>query len=65
MPGGLSIAGWKTQVLGRLGNHPNIAKVVDYWQNNNKAAIMVTTGPLEVRASCATHTRRELRGPVS
>jgi serine/threonine protein kinase len=42
MPGGLSVAGWETQVLGRLGNHPNIAKVVDYWEDNNKAAIMVS-----------------------
>ena len=41
MPDGLNVAGWETQVLGKLGNHPNIAKVVDHWDVNKKAAIMV------------------------
>ncbi len=42
MPDGLSVAGWETHVLGRLGNHPNIAIVVDHWDVNKKAAIMVS-----------------------
>jgi hypothetical protein len=41
MSGGLSVAGWETQVLGKLGSHPNIAKVVDHWEDN-EAAIMVS-----------------------
>ena len=41
MPGGLSVSAWEAQVLGRLGNHPNIAIVVDHWEDN-EAAIMVS-----------------------
>jgi hypothetical protein len=42
MPDSLSVAGWETHVLGRLGNHPNIAKVVDRWDVDKKAAIMAS-----------------------
>jgi serine/threonine protein kinase len=41
MPGGLTVGAWETRVLGKLGDHPNIAKVVDYWEDD-QAAIMVT-----------------------
>lgn len=41
MPGGLSVSAWEAQVLGKLGNHPNIARVVDHWEDD-KAAIMVS-----------------------
>ena len=41
MPGGLSVSAWEAQVLGKLGNHPNIARVVDHWEDN-EAAIMVS-----------------------
>jgi serine/threonine protein kinase len=41
MPDGLTVAAWETRVLGRLGDHPNIATVVDYWEDD-QAAIMVS-----------------------
>ena len=41
MPGGLSVSAWEAQVLGKLGNHPNIARVVEHWEDN-KSAIMVS-----------------------
>jgi len=41
MPGGLTVSAWEAQVLGRLGNHPNIARVVDHWEDD-EAAIMVS-----------------------
>ena len=41
MPDGLTVSAWEAQVLGRLGNHPNIARVIDHWEDN-EAAIMVS-----------------------
>jgi serine/threonine protein kinase len=41
MPSGLTLTAWEARVLGRLGDHPNIAKVVDYWPDG-EAAVMVT-----------------------
>ena len=40
-PGGLTVSAWEAQVLGRLGNHPNVARVVDHWEDD-EAAIMVS-----------------------
>jgi serine/threonine protein kinase len=43
MPDGLTVSAWEAQVLGKLGNHPNIARVVDQWDDDDdKAAIMVS-----------------------
>jgi serine/threonine protein kinase len=41
MPGGLTVSAWEAQVLGKLGNHPNIARVVDHWEDD-EAAVMVS-----------------------
>jgi eukaryotic-like serine/threonine-protein kinase len=41
LPGGLTVSAWEAQVLGKLGDHPNIATVLDQWQDD-KSAIMVT-----------------------
>ncbi len=41
MPDGLTVSAWEVQVLGKLGNHPNIAKVIDHWEDD-EAAIMVS-----------------------
>jgi serine/threonine protein kinase len=41
MPNGLAISAWEARVLGQLGNHPNIAKAHDYWEDG-KTAVMVT-----------------------
>jgi serine/threonine protein kinase len=40
MPDGLTVSAWEARVLGRLGDHPNIAIVVDQWEDD-EAAIMV------------------------
>jgi serine/threonine protein kinase len=41
MPSGLNVSAWEAQVLGSLGDHPNIANVLNYWMEND-VAIMVT-----------------------
>jgi serine/threonine protein kinase len=41
VPGGLTVSAWEAQVLGRLGNHPNIVRVIDHWEDD-EAAIMVS-----------------------
>lgn len=40
MPSGLSVAAWEAKVLGRLGDHPNIATVLDYWEDDEMAAMV-------------------------
>jgi serine/threonine protein kinase len=41
LPNGLTVSAWEAQVLGQLGNHPNIATADDYWEDG-KTAIMAT-----------------------
>jgi len=41
LPNGLTVGAWEASVLGRLGDHPNIAKAHDYWEEG-KTAVMVT-----------------------
>ena len=41
VPDGLTVSAWETLVLGQLGNHPNIARVVDHWEDDD-AAVMVS-----------------------
>ncbi len=41
MPDGLTVSAWEARVLGKLGDHPNIARVVDQWEDDD-AAIMVS-----------------------
>jgi serine/threonine protein kinase len=41
MPGGLTVSAWEARVLGQLGDHPNIATVLDHWEDD-ETAIMVT-----------------------
>ena len=41
MPGGLTFSAWEACVLGQLGDHPNIANVHDYWEENG-TAVMAT-----------------------
>jgi serine/threonine protein kinase len=40
-PDGLTVSAWEARVLGRLGNHPNIARVVDHWEDD-EAAILIS-----------------------
>ena len=41
MPGGLTVSAWEARVLGQLGDHPNIATVLGYWEDD-KTAVMVS-----------------------
>lgn len=41
MPSGMTVRAWEVQVLARLGDHPNIATVLDHWEDG-KIAAMVT-----------------------
>jgi serine/threonine protein kinase len=40
MPSGMTMAAWETRVLGKLGDHPNIARVVYHWEDD-EIAVMV------------------------
>lgn len=40
MPSGLTVRAWEAQVLARLGDHPNIASVLDHWEDENIAAMV-------------------------
>lgn len=40
MPSGMTMAAWETRVLGKLGDHPNIARVVHHWEDG-QTGIMV------------------------
>jgi serine/threonine protein kinase len=40
MPSGLTVSAWETHVLGRLGDHPNIATVLDHWEDDQIAAMV-------------------------
>ena len=37
LPSGQSKSAWEAQVLGRLGDHPNIATVIDHWEDGETA----------------------------
>src|ERR1700735_1570546 len=40
-PAGLTVNAWEARVLGRLGDHPNIATVLDRWAEG-KTSFMTT-----------------------
>jgi serine/threonine protein kinase len=40
MPSGLTVSSWEAHVLGRLGDHPNIATILDHWEDNEMAAMV-------------------------
>jgi serine/threonine protein kinase len=37
VPGGLTVSAWETLVLGQLGDHPNIASVLEHWEDGKTA----------------------------
>jgi serine/threonine protein kinase len=37
VPGGLTVSAWETLVLGQLGDHPNIASVLERWEDGKTA----------------------------
>jgi len=40
MPSGMTVRAWEAEVLARLGDHPNIATVLDHWEDNDTAAMV-------------------------
>jgi serine/threonine protein kinase len=40
LPNGMTVSTWETRVLGKLGDHRNIAKVLNHWENDQKAAMV-------------------------
>lgn len=40
MPSGATVSAWEAHVLGRLGDHPNIATVLDHWEDGQMAAMV-------------------------
>jgi serine/threonine protein kinase len=37
MPGGHTVSAWEARLLGQLGDHPNIATVIDHWEDHETA----------------------------
>jgi serine/threonine protein kinase len=59
MPSGLTVSAWEAHVLGRLGDHPNIATVLDHWEDDQMAAMVtryLTGGSLH---DLVTRTREQ------
>ena len=40
MPGGMTVRAWEAQVLAQLRDHPNIATVLDHWEDDHIAAMV-------------------------
>lgn len=40
MPGGMTVRAWEAQVLAQLRDHPNIATVLDHWEDEHIAAMV-------------------------
>jgi serine/threonine protein kinase len=56
MPSGMTVGAWEAQVLGRLGDHPNISAVLDHWEDDDIAAMVtryLTGGSLADRIKSA------------
>ncbi len=39
VPNGMTVREWETQVLTQLRDHPNVAKVLDHWEDEHAAAM--------------------------
>jgi serine/threonine protein kinase len=40
MPGGMTVRAWEAQVLAQLHDHPNVAAVLDHWEDEHIAAMV-------------------------
>ena len=40
VPGGMTVRAWEAQVLAQLRDHPNIATVLDHWEDEHVAAMV-------------------------
>jgi serine/threonine protein kinase len=63
VPGGFTVSAWETLVLGRLGDHPNIASVLEHWKDGQTAFMSsryLSGGSLRDRIANSKDTRKEL-----
>ena len=63
MPNGLTVSAWETRVLGRLGDHRNIATVLDHWESGGTAVMVsryLSGGSLEDLIAQATESGERL-----
>jgi serine/threonine protein kinase len=65
MPTGMTVSAWETRVLGQLGDHRNIATVLDHWEDG-ETAFMVTRylsgGSLQDRITRSEESGEDLPG---
>ena len=63
VPGGLTVSAWETRVLGQLGDHPNIANVLERWEDAKTAYMSsryLSGGSLRDRIENSKDTDKEL-----
>jgi serine/threonine protein kinase len=63
VPGGLTVSAWETRVLGQLGDHPNIASVLERWEDGRTAFMSsryLSGGSLRDRIVSAKDAGKEL-----
>jgi serine/threonine protein kinase len=63
VPGGLTVSAWETLVLGQLGDHPNIASVLERWEDGKTAFMSsryLSGGSLRERIANSKDTGKEL-----
>jgi len=62
MPGGMTVRAWEAQVLAQLRDHPNVAAVLDHWEDEYLAAMVtryLTGGSLADRIANSKHESGE------
>src|ERR1700685_1010810 len=63
VPGGLTVSAWETLVLGQLGDHPNIASVLERWEDGKTAFMSsryLSGGSLRDRIANSKDASKEL-----
>ena len=63
VPGGLTVSAWETLVLGQLGDHPNIASVLERWEDDKTAFMSsryLSGGSLRERIAKSKDAGKEL-----
>jgi hypothetical protein len=64
VPGGLTVSAWETLVLGQLGDHPNIASVLERWEDGKTAFMSsryLSGGSLRERIANSAQLSSQLR----
>jgi serine/threonine protein kinase len=63
VPGGLTVSAWEARVLGQLGDHPNIASVLERWEDGKTAFMSsryLSGGSLRDRIASTKDAGKEL-----